>query len=156
MSAQILRTLAFALIAAAAAFWAAWQAQDWRYGEQIFEIRYHQADAEAKAAGRALQRTATLQRKKDEALDAANKRAQRLALESAGLRTVADRLQRDLDAASAQLSSAPCQAVRDYATTLTRVFGQCKDRYRALGERAAGHASDALMFDQAWPEEPPD
>lgn len=152
MSAQILRYLAVALIAAAGAFWAAWQAQDWRYGAQIFEIRFNQADAQAKAFGRAMAIGNARQLKKDKALNDANQRAQRLALASADLRTAADRLQHDLDAARAGLPAASCEATRAHAATLQRVFGECAREYRSMAERAAGHASDALMFEQAWPD----
>lgn len=152
MSAQILRYLAAFIAGGILAGLAVWQVQDWHYGEQIFEIRYHQADDQAKAYGRAMAKSNAQQLKKDKALYEANQRAQRLALASADLRTAADSLQRDLDATRARLSTAACEAVRARAATLDRVFGECKARYGAMAERAAGHASDALMFDQAWPD----
>lgn len=31
------------------------------------------------------------------------------------------------------------------------VFGSCVAEYRAMGEEAAGHARDALMYRDAWP-----
>lgn len=155
MSEQILRFLVAALVSAALAALAAWQVQDWRYGAQIFEIRYRQADSNAKAYGRALAVGADRQRKKDEALNAANQRAQRLALASADLGAAAQRLRDELAAARSRLPDASCEATRAHAATLQRVFGECTAEYRAMAARAAGHASDALMFDQAWPEDPP-
>ena len=154
MSTQILRYLAAFIVGGILAGLATWKVQGWHYGEQIFQIRFNQADSNAKAYSRAMAVGDERQRKKDKALHEANQRAQRLALASADLRTAADRLQHDLDAARSRLPQATCEATRAHAATLQRVFGECTAEYRAMAERAAGHASDALMFDQAWPEDP--
>lgn len=95
--------------------------------------------------------TADLQKRKDDALTEANKRAlankaaaDRLAAVNRGLRNeLAD--QRD------NLSTASLDAVRKYATTANAVFGECSTEVERLAGEAAGHASDSLMFQRAWP-----
>ena len=42
-------------------------------------------------------------------------------------------------------------ANRRYTAALAEVFGDCKDRYRALGREAQGHADDSLMLQNAAP-----
>lgn len=39
----------------------------------------------------------------------------------------------------------------EYASTLSRVFGQCSQRYTELAIRADGHAADAATCRAAWP-----
>ncbi len=69
-------------------------------------------------------------------------------------RATANSLRNDLTAARARLSGtspAACAAVTHYASTLTNVFEQCTERYRAVAESADRHAADAKMIWSAWP-----
>lgn len=140
-----------ALVGALLAFAAAWQVQDWRYGEQIFQIRYDEQKATSAAYGRALAKTAEFQRKKDEALNAANQRAQRQASAAASARADAVSLRDQLAAARADLSHASLDAARRYAAALSTVFAECTGALAEMAGAADGHASDSLMYQQAWP-----
>lgn len=99
--------------------------------------------------------TADLQKRKDDALLQANARANankaaadRLAAANVGLRN-------DLADQQRNLSTASSDAVRQYATTANTVFGECSAAIERLAGEAAGHATDSLMYQQAWPKSTP-
>lgn len=75
-----------------------------------------------------------------------------------GLRAAADRLRAERDSlrdeladARQQLPTASCSSVREHAATLNAVFGACTAAFEGMAGAAAGHASDSLMYQQAWP-----
>jgi len=94
---------------------------------------------------------AQYQKEKDDAL-AQNARNVQVALAAA---TAAGQSSRVLDGTLKSLLAASAngsvEANRRYTAALAEVFGDCKDKYRELGQKAQGHADDALMFEQAWP-----
>ena len=143
--------LAAAILSAALAATGAWQVQAWRYGGQITRIELAQHDRAERAIRAALARATDLQHQKDEALNEATKRAQRNAVAAAAARTESDGLRDELAAARERLPDAACPTVRDYAATVGAVFGQCAAVFEDLARAADGHASDALMLEQAWP-----
>lgn len=143
--------LAAAILSAGLAATGAWQVQAWRYAGKISAIEIAQHDRAEKAIHTAMRRTAELQTKKDEALNEATKRAQRNAAAAAATRSERDSLRDELAAARERLPSAACPAVRDYAAAVNTVFGQCAAAFEDLAGKADGHASDALMLEQAWP-----
>ena len=76
----------------------------------------------------------------------------------ATLQAAADRSRRERDSLRQQLSDAEQRladasptACIEYASTLSRVFGQCSQRYTELAIRADGHAADAATCRAAWP-----
>ena len=76
----------------------------------------------------------------------------------ATLQAAADRARRERDGLRKQLSDAEQRladaspaALIEYASTLSRVFGQCSQRYTELAIRADGHAADAATCRAAWP-----
>ncbi len=95
--------------------------------------------------------TAQWAKGKDDALAAASIRARANALVAAGLRADVDGLRDDLGLDASKLPGASVASIRRYTATLQRVFGECSRSYEALASRAAGHASDALKLEQAWP-----
>ena len=151
MTAALWSALGAGLLAAAGA----WQVQEWRWSGDYKALQLDHAESTNRALRVAAQQGADLQRKKDDALNEAAARARDLANTGAALRTERERLLLDLAAARAGIDAAPIEALRAHAATLNRVFGECTREYSALAERAGGHASDALMFERAWPELPP-
>jgi len=143
--------IAAALIGAAIAATGAYKVQSWRYGEQIASMKQEASEATTKAVKAAMDKTLTDQKRKDDALIEANKRAQYNAVAADSARRAAVSLRDQLAAARADLSSATLDAARNYAAALSDVFGQCVDEYRGLAEKATGHASDSLMYQSAWP-----
>lgn len=74
-----------------------------------------------------------------------------LVADTARIAAVNNSLRDQLAAARNQLSSASCDSVRKYASTVNDVFGECTAKYSELAGKAQGHASDSLMYEQAWP-----
>ena len=75
-------------------------------------------------------------------------------------RIAADRARAERDGLRNQIASARSAiphaaeaAIRAYAAAATDVFDQCTARYIDVAAAADGHASDALMLQQAWPQE---
>jgi hypothetical protein len=128
----------------------------WRSGSAHTQARWdaakviqQQALADAEKASRAKEQA--LQLKVTEAVNAAAKRTQQAQAATAAVRRTADSLRGQLAAARADLPRATSDAVRAYAATLNTVFGECTAEVERLAAAAAGHASDALTLEQAWP-----
>lgn len=141
-------THALAALAAAAAAWM-WQANS--YGHQISDMQTAQARATLRSMETATRQTLEMQDAKDQAIAQAAQRNALLARSAAVVRAERDGLRDDLAAQRAALPDAACAAVREYASTLTAVFGECAAEAGGLAEAAGGHASDALMLLDAWP-----
>lgn len=139
------------LIGAAVAATGAYKVQDWRYGEQIASMKQEASEATTRAVKAAMDKTLIDQKRKDDALMEANKRAQYNAVAADSARRAAVSLRDQLATARADLSSATIDASRNYAAALSDVFGQCVDEYRGLAEKATGHATDSMMYQAAWP-----
>ena len=131
------------------AFILAWSIQGIRYERDIANMKAQAATEQAQAVAHAKQESELLQAKKDEALDAANKRAKINESRAAGAQSVVDELRSQLDAAGRENN--PFNANPNYGSTLTTVLGQCTAELVTLAKAADGHASDSLMYQQAWP-----
>jgi hypothetical protein len=91
-----------------------------------------------------------MEKKKQEALDEANRIAQRNATAAASARADAQRL-RDQVATSDRVSTATVASLRNYTTTLGIVFGECVSEVEGLAKAADGHALDSRTLRGAWP-----
>ena len=127
-----------------------WTMNGWRLNGKIDRMIAEHSQALATAGQNAMNEAARLQKLKDEALDEANKIAQRNAQAAASARTELDRLRRQL-ANAPSLSSATCASTRDYAATLATVFGECATRIGEMAKDADGHAADSRTLEKAWP-----
>ena len=94
--------------------------------------------------------SARLQKLKDEALDEANKIAQKNAQAATSARSELDRVRRQL-ASSVTIGSATCPSTRNYAETLAVIFGECATRLFEMAKDADGHAADSRTLEKAWP-----
>jgi hypothetical protein len=108
------------------------------------------SQAMAQAGQNAMLESARLQKLKDEALNEANRIAQKNALAATAARAELDRLRRQL-ATTADLSTSTCASTRNYAATLSTVFGECSTRISELAEKADGHAADSRTLEGAFP-----
>jgi len=120
---------------------------DKREAEVLAKIEKLRAAENAKNA----QITADWQKGKDDALTEANKRAQASKAAADKLAAVNRGLRDELTDQRGKLSTASVDAVRQYAATANAVFGECSAAYERLAGEASGHASDSLMYRQAWP-----
>jgi hypothetical protein len=120
-------------------------------GEQIADIKTEYATQQARAVEKAHAETIRLQSVSDNAEKLAQARQSALSRSIAAVRSERDGLRDELAASRLQLPDASCTSVRDHATTLSTVFGQCSDRLESMAREAAGHASDSLKLQQSWP-----
>ena len=142
-------TLIAAAVAAVLAGIAGWTANGWRLNAKIDRIHAEHAQDLAKANADALAKYTDMEKKKQEALNEANKQAQRNARAADAARTELERLRQQI--ASGSVSTATCGSVRNYATTLQAVFGECAARLEWLAKEADGHALDSRTLNGAWP-----
>jgi hypothetical protein len=145
-----LRFLAVDMLIAAVA------AVGWFNGEahgeaKLTTYQLAQTQAAVKAQAAAVTIVQQQQQRKDDALKAATARAQRAEAAASGARVVGDGMRTELAQARRDLSSASLDAVRKYAAAVNTVFGECTDAVERLARAATGHASDSLMYQQAWP-----
>ena len=143
--------IAAALVAGALAFGAAWQAQSWRYGEQIATIKQQHTDAALSSARNALKLTEHYRENADAAVRKAEARAAQNKRDADRLRTELDGLRGDLADVPERIRNASREAVDQYAAAATVVFGECAARYSELAGAATGHASDVQTMMDAWP-----
>ena len=142
-------TLIAAAVAAVLTGIAGWTANGWRLNAKIDRIHAEHAQDLTKANADALAKYTDMERKKQEALNEANKQAQRNARAADAARTELERLRQQI--ASGSVSTATCGSVRNYATTLQAVFGECAARLEWLAKEADGHALDSRTLTGAWP-----
>lgn len=143
--------LIVAVAIAATSFGAAWTYQGGRYEAKLAERETDHAVALAGATRDALAKTIALQEKANAAERKHQDRLADLRRDLARTRSTADGLRNDLSAARSALSTASCDSVRQHATTLNSVFGECTVEVERLAGQAQGHAVDTLKLLDAWP-----
>ncbi len=143
--------VAAGLLSAAIAAVGAWQVQNWRYGEQIAVMKKDASEATTKAVKAAMDKMQVDQKRKDDAIAEANKRANYNAAAATRARSAADSLRDELATARTDLSNATESARAKYAAAVETVLGECSREYQSMAEKADGHANDAVMLKEAWP-----
>lgn len=129
----------------------AWAFQANRYTAEISEIRLDQANARGDAIAAARGAETTFNRRIEEARNAATTREIALRRDAAAARAESDGLRGQLTDAARRIAQAPEPAVREYAATVSELFGECSRRYIEVADKAAGHASDVRTLIEAWP-----
>ena len=90
--------------------------------------------------------------KYDLALKTGVENAQTLLRESAAAHAAADSLRSTNASLQQLLSTATAETARKYASAYANVFNDCVGQYQAMGQAAQGHANDARIISDAWPE----
>ena len=154
MSTRAITHLAAALIAGAGV----WYFQAARLGAdladerlQASQYREQIADERTAAARRVLAVERKVNDKYQGALNDAIKKQAAMQAAADRARSERDGLRKQLSDAEQRLADASPTACIEYASTLSRVFGQCSQRYTELAIRADGHAADAASCRAAWP-----
>ena len=129
----------------------AWNVQGWRMGEHIAAIQAKHAEATAKAQSDARATEKALSDKLQEAQNNATKREAKLRSDAAASRRTADGLRDTLHSFSSELPSASLDACRHDAAALASVLADVERAGRDMAEAADRHASDSLMYQEAWP-----
>lgn len=135
-----------------AAFFAGWTVQSWRYGEQIATMQKEAAEATTKAVKAAMDKTQADQKRKDEAINEANKRAEKNAALARALDGDVDRVRDELAQARSDLSKASAEAVRRYSDAQSVVVGACAARLVEVAKHADQCTSDLRLMQEAWPD----
>jgi hypothetical protein len=143
--------LAIAAAMLAAAFASGFAVQGWRKDAEIAAIEAANAAAVAAATAQAMEQTTEMQRKKDDALRLAAKRAQDNAAAAAAARAERDGLRNQINTATSALPTATCASSRDYAATAAALFDQCAAALEELATKADGHATDSRTLTNSWP-----
>ncbi|MBL5979708.1 hypothetical protein JAO85_20735 [Comamonas sp. NyZ500] len=151
-------TIYTSLAAAAAGAALAWYFQAARIGAELADERlqasqYREqiADERTAAGRRVLAVERTVNEKYQGALNDVIQKQAALQAAADRARRERDGLRKQLSDAEQRLADASPAALIEYASTLSRVFGQCSQRYTALAIRADGHATDAATCRAAWP-----
>lgn len=143
--------MAIAAAMLVAAFVSGFAVQGWRKDAQIAEIEAANSAAVAAATAQAMEQTTQMQRKKDDALRLAAKRAQENAAAATAARAERDGLRNQINTATSALPTATCASARNYAATAATVFEQCAAALEELATKTDGHSSDARTLINAWP-----
>ena len=129
---------------------AGWTANGWRLNAKIDRMVAEASQALAEAGKNAMLESARLQKLKDDALNEANRAAQKNALAATAARTELERLRREL-ANRTSIANATCASTRNYASTLSIVFNECATRLTEVARDADGHSTDSRTYQQSWP-----
>ena len=122
---------------------------------QASQYRAQIADERTAAVRRVLAVERTVNATYQGALNDAIKKQASMQAAADRARSERDGLRKQLSHAEQRLADASPAACIEYASTLSRVFGQCSQRYTELAIRADGHAADAATCRAAWPVIPP-
>jgi len=146
-----IQTTAIAVVASLViGFLSGWTANGWRLNAKIDRMNAEASQALAEAGKNAMMESARMQKLKDDALEEANRTAQKNAQAATAARSELDRLRREL-ANRTSIANATCASTRQYASTLSTVFGECAARLTEVAKDADGHAADSRAFQQSWP-----
>lgn len=92
------------------------------------------------------------QSKVDEANKRGEEREKKLSVDAASSRNAANKLRSDLAEFKRRMPEVTDEAIRNYASTATDVFGECTDRYTELAKKADSIRNELKTLDDAWPE----
>lgn len=143
--------VAAGLLGAVLAATGAWSVQKWRYSEQIAVMKKDASEATTKAVKAAMAKTLVDQKRKDDAIAEANKRANYNAAAATRARSAADSLRDELAAARTDLSNATESARAKYAAAVETVLGECSRELAEMGRLADQHSSDVKTLIDSWP-----
>lgn len=135
----------------AATFAMGWTANGWRLNSKIDQLIADHERQVAQANADALARYTDLERKKQEAVNEANKIAQRNARAATDARNDLERLRNQITNTAGGVPTASCTSVRAHATTLSTVLAECVGQLEAVAKDADGHALDSRALNGAWP-----
>lgn len=132
-------------------------AYGWSAGAGHVQGKWDQAKAVQLQAALAAEQAArakeqSINQRIQEAQNAATEREKKLRADADAARAAAGGLRDTVTAIRGQLSAATAEACRQTADAALAVFGECQARYGAVAEAADGHANDAQLCRDAWPE----
>ena len=127
-----------------------WTANGWRLNGKIDEMVLEHTQAVQVATQKALDKTNSMQREKDDAVAKAQAQARTNAAAADSARAERDGLRDDLAASRTTFADSTHTSLAAYADTLSVVFEQCTKEYSELAAKADGHAADTSTLFNAW------
>ena len=129
----------------------------YHYGERHVQYdwdkaKLEQAAAVAKAEEAARQKETDWNTRLKEAQDEGRAKLEKLQKDLAAANDAASSLQHQLANAKRAVSTAPVDAVRQYAGALSDVFGQCVQRYKEVAAAADECDAALTVVQKAWPQ----
>ena len=141
----------FTIALVVASFSAGFAVQGWRKDAVISEMVAAHSVAVADATTEVMNNNIRLQKKKDHALAQSNLKAKQNADAAAAAKSQLDWVRDYNQRSAAAISTSTCTSVRDYATTVNTVFGECTVALEEMARKADGHALDANTLIKSWP-----
>lgn len=136
----------------AAIFLAGCTVTSWYYGKEIADIKRKAAEDRAEAIQEAREDEQAKQKRINDALAEASKRADKYKKLAADLDGNVDSVRLELAQARADLSQASADAVRRYSDAQSNVVRACTARLVEVGVAATQCASDLRLMQEAWPD----
>jgi hypothetical protein len=127
-----------------------WTANGWRLNGKIDEMVLEHTQAVQVATQKALDKTNSMQREKDDAVAKAQAQARTNAAAADSARAERDGLRDDLAASRTTFADSTHTSLAAYADTLSVVFEQCTKEYSDVAAKADGHAADTSTLFNAW------
>lgn len=128
-----------------------WAFQDARHEAELSDMRLKAAEEKGASLIKIRQIEGELNEKYIQAVNSARDRERALRADVAALRDAAQGLRAQHTEAMRRLAQAPAEAVREYAATVSAVFGECQARYAEVAEAAQRHSDDVRTLIEAWP-----
>ena len=143
--------------AVALGFMAAWQLQGLRLDALDVEFAKYRLDVERQASEArqaAFKQQAAWLQEKEDALNAAKLREEKLRRDAAAAAQSAARgLRDDLAALRDRVSTSSAEACHRYVGVISDVLGECSERYRTVAGVADQCVSDVQTLSEAWPKQ---
>jgi hypothetical protein len=148
----------FLLLAITALGFQSWRVNHFKSEYILLNAKYKTEVAEAKALAEQAKASAALKEKQwseqqFKAEQNYNAKIKQIKSDADLAQSNADSLSKQLKIASSRLSSATKETIVEYVDTSSDLFEKCVIKYRAVAEKADGHAVDAERLDEAWPSE---
>lgn len=142
---------AVGIVAGALGFAGGWQTQGWRLGEQIAALKNQQAETVNTATREARATESRRFTNVQEAVNAAQTRAQTARRDADRARTELDRLRDATRATRGGVPGESASACTQRADTAADLLSQCAGAYLNLAGEADRLNADRLMLLESWP-----
>ena len=133
-----------------------WFVADSRHRAAMAQLQLDHQAAQTRALAAAHKETLRMQKESDDAINRANERAKAAAAAAAAAAAELDRMRNALSEARRRIAGAPVEALREYAGTVSDLYGECEGELAETARAATGHAADVALLIDAWPVNPPD
>ncbi|MEC8124827.1 MAG: hypothetical protein VX125_13450 [Pseudomonadota bacterium] len=145
----------FLLLAITTAGVQSWRVNHFKNEYTLLNAKYKTEVAESKALAEQAKASTALKEKQwsEQQLKAEqnyNVKIKQIESDSRLANANADSLSKQLKVASSRLSSAPKETIIEYTNSNSDILENCIAEYRAVAEKADGHAADAQRLSESW------